>query len=93
MSAGNKDALFAFKSERKSMYKTHPCVEADTEECTHFAYRGDDYLRHYVNKLVNHLFEPVHGKESYFGSELGINVVNTLQSRLTIFTRSTVAHD
>ncbi len=37
---GHKDALFAFKSERKSMYKTHPCVEIDTEECTHFASRG-----------------------------------------------------
>ncbi len=33
--------LFAFKSERKSMKKkTHPCVEADIEEFTHFAPRG-----------------------------------------------------
>ncbi len=37
---GQKDALFAFKSEHKSTKKTHPCVEADTEECKHFASRG-----------------------------------------------------
>ncbi len=28
---GHKGALFAFKSERKSMKKTHSCVEADIE--------------------------------------------------------------
>ncbi len=37
---GQKDALFAFKSEHKSTKKTHPCVEADTEDCKHFASRG-----------------------------------------------------
>ncbi len=36
---GHKAVLFAFKSERKSTYKMHPCVEADTEEHTHFASR------------------------------------------------------
>ncbi len=34
---GHKGALFVFKSERKTMHKTHPCVAADTEACTHFA--------------------------------------------------------
>ncbi len=29
---GHKGALFAFKSERKSTKKMHPCVEADTED-------------------------------------------------------------
>ncbi len=37
---GHKGVLFAFKSESKSTKKTHPCVEADTEDCTHFASRG-----------------------------------------------------
>ncbi len=37
---GHKAALFAFKSERKSTYKTQPCVEADTVERTHFTSRG-----------------------------------------------------
>ncbi len=40
---GHKDALFAFISERKLMKKTHPCVEADIEECTHFEYPGDAF--------------------------------------------------
>ncbi len=29
---GHKGALFAFKSECKSTKKTHPCVQADTED-------------------------------------------------------------
>ncbi len=29
---GHKGALFAFKSERISTKKMHPCVEADTED-------------------------------------------------------------
>ncbi len=29
---GHKGALFAFKSERKSTKKMHPCVKADTED-------------------------------------------------------------
>ncbi len=37
---GHKAELSAFKSERKSTNKTHSCVEAYTEECTHFASRG-----------------------------------------------------
>ncbi len=37
---GHKGALFAFKSESKSSKNMHPCVEADTEECTHFESRG-----------------------------------------------------
>ncbi len=37
---GHKGALFAFKSEHTLTKKTHPCVEADIEECTHFASRG-----------------------------------------------------
>ncbi len=41
ISPGYKNALFAFKSERKSMKKTHPCVETDTEACTHFASRDN----------------------------------------------------
>ncbi len=36
---GHKSTLFAFKSDCKSTKKTHPCVEADTEECTHVASR------------------------------------------------------
>ncbi len=34
---GYKGAVFAFKTERKSTKKMHPCVEVDTEEYTHFA--------------------------------------------------------
>ncbi len=37
----HKGALFALKSERKSMKKTHPCVEDDTEECPH-THPGDN---------------------------------------------------
>ncbi len=40
---GHKDALLAFISERKLMKKTHPCFEADIEECTHFEYPGDAF--------------------------------------------------
>ncbi len=37
---GHKGALFVLKSERKSSKKSHPFVEAVTEVCTHFAFRG-----------------------------------------------------
>ncbi len=30
-----------FSNQRKSTKKTHPCVEADTEDCTHFASREE----------------------------------------------------
>ncbi len=34
-----KGALFELKSERKSTKNTHPCVEADIAEYTHFTFR------------------------------------------------------
>ncbi len=36
---GHKGALFVLKSVSKSS-KSHPFVEAVTEVCTHFAFRG-----------------------------------------------------